>query len=124
MEPIQKPFSFTGTAGGYFIVTIVTAITAYIIIFGWPLGFNFAASWIADNATVNGRKLRYSAGYGETLKFLLVNTLLVLVTFGIYAFWFAPKSYRYIMEHTSFVDGGLPQPTSVPAQALPINPVS
>lgn len=99
----QKSFEFNGTAGGYFVVFLVTLIGAYIPIFGWPFAFNFAANWIADNSKVNGKGLKYSAGYGETLVFLLINILLVIITLGIYTFWFVPKMYRYVAAHLSFV---------------------
>lgn len=100
----KKAFEFHGKAGGYFVVFIVTLVTAYIPIFGWPLSMNYALSWIADNATVNGRKVTYTAKYGETLKFLLVNLLFLIFTLGIYTFWFVPKQYRFIADHISFVE--------------------
>ena len=126
MQPSNKPFQFSGTPMDYFIVTIVAVVTAYIPLFGWPIAFNYTNKWIMENLTVDGRKLVYSAGYGETLKFLVVNVLLIMVTFGIYVFWFGPKTYRYITDHTTYVDSIAPagQPVAAPApMAAPINPV-
>ena len=100
----KKSFEFHGTAGGYFVVFLVTLICAYIPLFGWPIAMNFPLSWIADNATISGRKIKYQAGYGETLKFLFVNLLLTIITFGIYTVWFVPKQYRFIADHAQFVD--------------------
>ena len=100
----NKTFAFHGTAGGYFVVFLVTLITTYVPFFGWAFGFNFTNEWIAKNAEINGRKVQYHAGYGETLKFIFVNFLLLIVTLGIYSFWFTPKSYRFIADHMSFVD--------------------
>ncbi len=100
----KKSFEFHGAAGGYFVVFIVTLVTAYIPIFGWPISMNYALSWIANNATIDGRKIQYTAKYGETLVFQLVNLLLLVVTLGIYTFWFVPKQYRFIADHTSFVE--------------------
>lgn len=64
--------------------------------------------WIVENTEVNGRKLRYEAGYGETLGFLLLGILLIFITLGIYNFWFVPKIYRFVMEHTRYADTGEP----------------
>jgi uncharacterized membrane protein YjgN (DUF898 family) len=97
-------FEFNGTAGGYFVVFIVTLVTAYIPIFGWPISFNYGTAWIADNILIDGRKIKYQAGYGETLKFILFNLLLLIITLGIYTFWFVPKQYRFIASHTQFVE--------------------
>lgn len=99
----NKPFEFHGTAGGYFVVFLVTLIASYIPIFGWPIAMNFSLSWAADNLTIDGRQVKYDAGYGETLKFLLVNILLLIITLGIYVFWFVPKQYRFIVDHAHYV---------------------
>lgn len=112
----QKSFEFNGTPGGYFLVTLVSLITAYIPIFGWPISFNYSMDYIVKNSRINGRSLKYSAGYGETLGFLVVNLLLVLVTLGIYIFWFGPKTYRFVADHSSFAD-------ETPAVA-PVEPVA
>lgn len=117
----QKSFEFNGTAGGYFVVFLVTLIGAYVPIFGWPFAFNFAANWIADNSKVNGKGLKYSAGYGETLVFLLINILLVVITFGIYTFWFVPKLYRYVAAHLSFVGD---TPVAVAQKSAPAEPAA
>ncbi len=110
----QKQFEFTGKPLDYFVVLIISAITAYIPIFGWPIGFNYNNKWLADNVLINGRKVKYTAAYGETLKFLFVNVLLVIVTLGIYMIWFGIKSYKFIADHTEFVDTSA-QPMAAPA---------
>jgi uncharacterized membrane protein YjgN (DUF898 family) len=101
---MNKKFEFHGKAGSFFVVFLVTTITAYIPIFGWPVSMNYGLSWLADNSTIEGRKIRYTAKYGETLKFLFLNLLLLIITFGIYTFWFVPKQYRFIADRTEFVD--------------------
>ncbi|HEX9153858.1 MAG TPA: DUF898 family protein [Candidatus Saccharimonadales bacterium] len=99
----KKAFEFHGKAGGYFVVFLVTMVCSYIPILGWPIAMNYGLSWIADNATINGKNVKYEAGYGETLGFILVNMLLIIVTLGIYSFWFVPKSYRFVADHLKFV---------------------
>lgn len=118
----NKTFEFSGTPGQYFVVFLVTLVSAYVPIFGWPFGFNYGNKWIADNLTINGRKVKYQAEYGETLVFLLKNILLMIVTFGIYSFWFVPKSYRYILAHSSFIDEA--PVASEPAPVMPVTPVT
>ena len=75
MQDSVKPFKFNGDAVGYLVVTIVSGIMAYAIVYGWPIAFNFTANWVVENLEVNGRKLKYTSGYGETLKFLVINLL-------------------------------------------------
>lgn len=113
----QKPVQFNGTAGGYFVVFLVTLVTTYIPVLGWAFGFNFTANWMAENSLVNGKKVVYKAGYGETLKFIFINTLLLIITLGIYVFWFTPKSYRYMVDYISYADEAAPVP-------VPITPVA
>ena len=121
MQPTNKPIQFNGTAGDYFVVAIVSVITYYIILIGWPIGFNYMARWVVENLTVDGKQFKYSAGYGEVFVFLLINMLLVMVTLGIYTFWFVPKTYRFIADHTTYADG---TPVNAqPAQAQPMPPV-
>jgi len=114
----SNPVKFNGTAGGYFVAALVAMLTYYIIIFGWPIGFNFVAGWVVDNLEVEGRKMKYSAGYGETLKFLFINILLLAVTFGIYVFWFYPKAFRYILDHSTYEGAAPVAQTEVPAEAV------
>lgn len=97
-------FTFTGTAGGFFVAYLVTYVTSLLFIFGWPIAMNYMAKYVVENVDLNGKKFKYEAGYGETLGFLFVNILLVLITLGIYTFWFIPKSYRWILEHTSYAN--------------------
>ncbi len=110
----DKLLKFEGTAGGYFLVFLVILVASYIPFFGWAFAFNFMASWMTDNTKVNGKTVAYTAGYGETLGFIFVNFLLLLVTLGIYTFWFVPKVYRYIMDHISY-----PGETSAPVATAP-----
>lgn len=97
-------FTFTGTAGGFFVAFIVVYFTQLLFIFGWPIGMNYMANYVVENVDMNGKKFKYQAGYGETLSFLFVNALLLVITFGIYMFWFLPKSYRWVLEHTSYAN--------------------
>jgi uncharacterized membrane protein YjgN (DUF898 family) len=114
---LDKTFEFHGKAGGYFVVALVNLICAYIPIFGWAFTFNFTNNWVAENATINGKNLKYTAGYGETLKFIFINALLLIITLGIYIFWFVPKSYRYIADHLVFADEVVAEVAPVAADA-------
>lgn len=116
----QKPLEFHGTAGGYFILFIITLVLMYIPFFGWAFLLNYTSEWLADNSLVNGKKVKYHAGYGESLKFVFINSLLLLITLGIYTFWFYPKLYRYVVDHVGY---GVESPES-PAPVSPEPPVA
>lgn len=117
-----KALQFEGKAGGYFVVFLVTWIMSYIPFLGWAFAFNYVANWIVENTTVSGKKLSYDAKYGETLVFILVNVLLLIVTLGIYVFWFVPKMYRYVMDHVSYAGeasgpvAAAPTPAATPVE--------
>jgi len=116
----SKQFEFQGTAGEYFVVVIISSLMQIVPVFGFALSMNYTYSWLADHTLIQGKKVKYSATFWETFKFMFVNILLVLITFGIYVFWFVPKMYRYIAEHVSFVD----QPMAAPAPMAPPMPES
>jgi len=99
-----KPLEFNASPATYFVTTVVTALCAYVPFFGWAFGFNYMANWVAQNLRVNGKGVVYQAGYAETLKFVTIGTLLTVVTFGVYIFWFTPKAYRYAADHIQYKD--------------------
>jgi len=100
-----KPLSFQASAGSYFLLSLVSLVCVYIPFFGWAFIMNYTGKWFADHGTVNGRKVTFSAGYGESLKFVFVNFLLLVITLCIYSFWYYPKLYKYMADHVSFADG-------------------
>lgn len=120
---IKKPIDFNSTAGSYFILSIITALLMYIPIFGWALLLNFASGWYADHTLVNGRKIVFKADYMESLKFILIGSILLVITLGIYIFWFTPKMYHYITEHISYEDNVAPVADSV-ASGAPVQPAA
>ena len=114
----SKHFEFTGNASGFFVAWIVVYFTSATVIL-IPLGFNFFVEWFVKNIKVDGRSLSYKAGFGESFVFLLVSVILLMLTIGIYGFWFAPKLYRYIADHTTYADevSTAPLAAAVPAPA-------
>lgn len=117
----QKPLKFSAGAGSYFVLVIVVTIASYIPILGWAFALNFFAGWLAKNSEVNGQKVHYTAGYGESLKFIFINTLLLIITLGIYTFWFVPKCYRYIADHIKY---GAAEVAAAPAPEVAPAPAS
>lgn len=115
----QKTFEFNGKAGGYFVVFLVSLIGAYIPFFGWAWSFNFTNAWIAKNSKISGKSVSYNAAYIDTLVFFIINTLLLIITLGIYVFWFVPKSYRYIADNLTIVDSSASAPAPTPAPVAP-----
>ncbi len=118
----QKTFEFNGKAGGYFVVFLVSLIGAYIPFFGWAWSFNFTNAWVAKNSKISGKSVSYNAEYIDTLVFFIINTLLLVITLGIYVFWFVPKSYRYIANNMAIVDSSAPAPAPVAPVAVPNPP--
>jgi cytoskeletal protein RodZ len=116
----NKPLKFHGGAGGFFLASIVSWVMWYVIIIGWPIAFNYMNQWIVENLEVNGRRMKYTAKYTETLGFLLVNIALIIVTLGIYTFWFVPKAYRFVVDHSEYTDA--PSPSNAPQPAAPVAP--
>ena len=97
-----KPLEFRAGALDYFILTILSVILIYIPFIGWAILVNYAGGWFAGRATVTGKKVAFKAGFGESLKLVTVGFFLMLITLGIYSFWFYPKLYRYFASHTQF----------------------
>ncbi len=124
MQPNNKDFEFTGTAGDFFKIFLWSILFALLSIFGAPLTMQKAGSIIASRTKVNGRALTYSVGYMEALKFLFVQILLVVVTFGIYYFWFLRNMYRFQAEHVHFADsiGVVGEPAAVTPPVPPVTP--
>jgi len=118
----QKPLQFQASALDYFILTILSVILVYIPFIGWAVLLNYSGGWFADRAQVTGKKIEFKAGFGESLKLVTIGFLLLLITFGIYSFWFFPKVYKYMAEHTHFA-GDSPAteaaPTPAPAPETP-----
>lgn len=102
----QKPLQFQASALDYFILTILSVILIYIPFIGWAVLLNYAGGWFADRAQVTGKKIEYKAGFGESLKLVTIGFLLLVITLGIYSFWFYPKVYKYMADHTHFVGDG------------------
>lgn len=119
----KKPLEFHATAGAYFILTIISMILAYIPIFGWALLVNYSGDWVAKRTIVNGRKIGFKADYIETLKFVFVGSLLLIITFGIYSFWFVPKMYTYVADHVYYEDAPVAAANPVMTAAVPVDAV-
>lgn len=100
-----KPLTFTGGAGGFFKAWIVSLLVSFIPFIGWAIAFNIMNKWLVGNLSAGDKKLVYKAKLGETFIMLFIGYLLTLVTLGIYLFWFVPKIYRFVAEHTSYDDG-------------------
>jgi uncharacterized membrane protein YjgN (DUF898 family) len=98
-----RPIQFNGTAGGIFVAMLVNWLYGLIPIVGWALGTNYFGRWIAKNSKVNGQDVKFTATLGDTFWFILGNVLLVIITLGIYIFWYIPKLYCFIADHVEYV---------------------
>lgn len=120
----QKPLQFQAGALDYFILSVLSIVLAYIPFLGWAFLLNYSGEWFADRTLVTGKKITFKAGFGESLKFVFVNFLLIVITIGIYSFWFYPKMYRYMADHTSFAEDVAVNPVVDAAPAQPVAPES
>lgn len=118
-QSADKPFEFTGSASGFFVMTLVSTLMQLIPFVGFAMAFNYQNEWMVKNTKMNGQNLTYKAELGETWVMLFVGILLIILTLGIYLFWFAPKVYRFVFDHVTVGD-----PAEVPSSAtsLPTTP--
>lgn len=128
-QATNKQFEFVGTAGSFFGMYILSLLLMFVPFVGFVFAFNNQNAWLMKNIKVNGRTLAYKAEFGEVFVLMLVGILLAVVTFGIYIFWFVPKLYRFVADHTSYADEAAPapvapaaDPTPVAAEAFPTTP--
>lgn len=99
----SKAFTFDGGAGTYLgtgiLAFLVTLLTLGICL---PFAIVLRQRWRAKHTYVNGRRLVFLGGglqlFGHWLKWLV----LIIVTFGIYGFWVAPRVQKWIVENTDF----------------------
>ena len=123
-----KPLEFKAGALDYFIFTILSIILMYIPFVGWAVLVNYSGGWFAKRAKVTGKDIEFKAGFGESFKLVTIAFFLLIITLGIYSFWFYPKLYRYMAEHTHFA-GEAPAPTAtepvpVTEEAAPVEPAA
>lgn len=126
MQPNNKEFEFTGTAGDFFKIFLWAILAGLFGIFGAPLAMQKTGKIITSKLKINGRDLTFDVGYWEALKFMFVQGLLVAVTLGIYYFWFLRNSYRFALEHTHFADtaGVVDQTVAVTPPAPTVTPAT
>lgn len=115
----NKVLEFTGNAGGFFVMYLVSMLLYLIPLVGFAMSFNYSVKWMAENTKVNGRGLGYKATLGETWVMLFVGILLTVITFGIYIFWFGPKMYRFVYDHVNYADE-MGMASTMPAAPAPM----
>lgn len=123
----SKILDFVGTPSSFFVMYLVSALMSLIPFVGFAMAYNYGAKWMAENTRLHGRQLTFQSTLGETWVFLIVNILLVLVTLGIYVFWYVPKMYRFAYDHIHYADEvpsaaaptAVPQNTSAPTATTP-----
>lgn len=98
-----KRFQFEGGAATYIgtglLAFLITAVTLGI---AYPFSFVLRERWRAKHARIDGIPLIFT-GTGTGLFGLWIKwLLLIVVTFGIYLFWVAPRIQRWKWEHTEF----------------------
>jgi len=118
MKP-AKLLTFNAPVVDYMFATFFSVVLIYVPFIGWAFLVNYLSSWYADHATINGKQITFRAEYMETLKFVSLHALFVLLTFGIYIFWFIPKLYSYIADHVEYVEAEVETITAESPAASP-----
>jgi len=96
-------FAFDGGVGTYFgtavLALLITVFTAGIC---YPFAIVLRERWRAKHSYIEGRQLVFNGSawglFGLWWKWLI----LIIITIGIYAFWVAPRVYRWKWENTSW----------------------
>ena len=99
----SKAFYFDGGAGTYLgtgiLAFLVTVLTLGIAL---PFAIVLRQRWRAKHTYINGHRLMFvgsgMALFGNWIKWFL----LIVITFGIYGFWVAPRLQKWIVENTDF----------------------
>ena len=102
MEEKNQLVTTNLTPGGTFVYVLVSILASFIPLFGSAFMLNYMAGWVADNSTVGGKKVKFNATYMEALSFTFFNMLWLVLTLGIFIFWFIPRTFRYYADHIEY----------------------
>jgi len=96
-------FYFDGGAGTYVGTGLLALlITVFTLGICYPFAFVLKERWRAKHSWIDDRRLVFT-GTGWGLFGLWIKWfLLIVVTFGIYLFWVAPRIQQWKWEHTAF----------------------
>ena len=117
-QKTNTAITFSGTPSSFFVMYVICLVLSLIPFVGIALAFNYQTNWLIKNLQIEGRTLIYKAELGEKFMLMFVGILLTVLTVGIYTFWFVPKVYHFIVEHTAFVDQIAPQSVVDPQTIL------
>ena len=102
-QPINSGSRFDGSVLDTLLVTLGTGFLTSIT-FGIALPWALCIMWnfIVSHVIIDGKRLYFDGNgaqlFGNWIKWLI----LTVITFGIYAFWVAPKLYNWVAKHTHF----------------------
>lgn len=103
--PGAPMYRFTGGAGGWLVNSIAAfLITTVTLGLGTPWATVLVEGWKARNTYLFGHRLRFTGSglglFGQWVKWWF----LILITFGVYAFWVVPRYTGWIVEHRAYDD--------------------
>ena len=100
-----KRFTFDGGAGTYVGTALLGALVT-IVTFGicYPFALVLIEQWRCKHTFIDGQQLVFNGSaiglFGHWVKWFL----LTIITFGIYAFWVAPRLQAWKTVNTGFLN--------------------
>jgi hypothetical protein len=96
---------FRGRPGdflGQFLLISLLCLVTFGIYSAW--GSARTLRWIADNSTLQGRRLAFTGKGLDILLLQLLQGLLISVTFGIYTPWAIANMVKWFNEHVEYAE--------------------
>ena len=96
---------FTGGVGTIFLFCLWAPILAVISLgFAIPFIACTALRWICSNSTIGGKNYKFKGTAMGLLGRYVLWSLLTVITFGIYGFWYYRNMIRWVVENIEMVD--------------------
>jgi len=93
-------FEFKEDVAGFAAAAIAAAlISTFTFGLAAPIGIVLIAQWFARSTTLDGQPLNFTGNAGDLFGKWIGWWLLMIVTFGIFAFWAYPKVIKWILEN-------------------------
>jgi uncharacterized membrane protein YjgN (DUF898 family) len=99
----SREFAFDGGAGTYIGTgSLCFLITVFTLGICFPFAYVLRERWRAKHSYIGGRQLVFTGTGLGLFAMWLKWFVLIIITLGIYAFWVAPRLYRWKWENTSW----------------------
>lgn len=101
----MKESKFTGGVLGCLGHAILfSLIVSFTLGIATPWAVCMYASFIADNTTIDGHRVKFEGSGASLFGNWIVWVLLTIITFGIYGFWVTPKMIDWVVKNIHVVE--------------------